>query len=842
MKNLKKVLALGLALVMILGMFTIASAAETKKTAQEFPDWASVENKDAVSLMVDLGVINGLPDGTYAPAQTIDRASWAKMVFFVLTGENDAKVYESDYPALKDIANTWAQGFIEYLYSIECVSGDTDGNYKPTDSISVVAAAKTMLTGLGYNSKIEGYENNANWATNIMNKAKAIGLMNGISLKQNDNITRDAAAQMVCNALEAKTQTAKYTLNFMTGERVPSGEYDEGVALAEKAFDIRKFDFNVEDVDKNGNAVFTNGPKGDVKASLSDVGKSVSVWCKFDSKTGNATDAVSTSVVGAGKAPAKTIAGGISDWSKVFNSDNKDEDNYVGDAKTSVIVITNGTKAASNMTVTATTGAVTNAPATTVAGDVVEFYTDDEGLVESVRIYNYTVAKLSADPASKTDKDGNTTVDLKVAGLNSKIPVGQITGDWSSMKKDDVVLYYAKGTGADALVTIEKAEIVTGKITNKNAKTGKITVNGTQYGESGKTLASLTAFDNLAPNKDNEYDFYMDKNGTIIGATLVEGEVETKVAYAIRAGKVQPTGSGLSEAADPYLEVELLFTDATTQIVKVVKVGEKETKDMNEAELTAAETTLKAGDMVDYSIDDDGNYAVTAKNASAIAAGAISAKPAFSAGTTTLTANTSTLFLVKKGTGDDAEYLVYTSYKNVPAMDSATGKAIKEDGFVTYAYLETEAFAGEGSDGLIYINDAADYSEGTTENVRTYYNVVDAKGEVLESMDINVKSGNVTPVSKTFYKIKSTTDGVSVLEAAGKTAVTLDSIGGGVVVADTSYSYDEASVCVLIDTTDEDLSASAFDPDNFSKEDEKTYTAVILASDGVIEYIYVIAA
>lgn len=860
MKNLKKVLALGLALVMILGMFTIASAAETKKTAQEYPDWASVENKGAVSLMVDLGVINGMGDGTLSPANNIDRASWAKMVFFVLTGETDAKVYESDYPALKDIEKNWAQGYIEYLYSIECVSGDTDGNYNPGNPISVVAAAKTMLTGLGYNSKIEGYENDANWATNIMTRAKSIGLLNGISLKQNDNITRDAAAQMVYNALSAKTQTAKYTLNFMTGERVPSGEYTEGETLGEKAFDIRKFDFAVNDVDKSGNAIFTNGPKGDVKASLSDVGKTVSVWCKFTSTTDSngkttytATDAVSTSVVGAGKAPVKTITGAIDNWSKLFNSDNKDEDNYVGDANTSVTVIANGTKNPTDMTVAEKTGVVTNAPSTTVNGDVVEFYADDEGNIESVRIYTYTVAKLSADPASKTDKDGNTTVDLKVAGLGAKIPVDQITGDWMSLKKDDVVLYYAKGSSNDALVTIEKAEIVSGKITNKNAKTNKITVNGTQYGKSGKTLAGLTAFDDLAPNKDNEYDFYLDKNGTVIGAKLVEGEVETKVAYVLDAAWVVPTASGLTQAGDAYIEAKILFTDATTEVVKVVKVGEDETKKIAEGNRDTTIAGIK-GKLVDYSVDGS-DYTVTAKVDAAkeedgkvapITAGAISVKPNFNG---SLTANNSTVFLVEKVARDkdgakdgDAEYTVYTGYKAVPAMTAVEGTTFAKDGFVTYAFISTTAFDGEGSDGLIYINDGEDFGVGTDENVRTYYNVVDAKGELLEEMQINVKDFTPATGAK-FYVIKSTVDGVAVLKDTDKNAEALDSIGGGVAkVGSNTYSYDEASVCVLIDTTD-DLTASGFDADNFSKEDGKTYTAVVLANgDGVIEYIYVVAA
>lgn len=835
MKNLKKVLALGLALVMILGMFTIASAAETKKVATDLTDWASVENKDAVSLMVDLGVISGMPDGTYAPANNIDRASWAKMVFFVLTGETDAGVYESDYPALKDIANNWAQGYIEYLYSIECISGDTDGNYNPGNPISVVAAAKTMLTGLGYNSKIEGYENDANWATNIMNRAKSVGLMKGISLKQNDNITRDAAAQMVYNALSAKTQTAKYQLNFMTGERVPSGEYTEGETLGEKAFDVVKITAKVNGVEK-GVASFTNlkdaddkaitaSPKNDVKAALSDMGKTVTLWVKSDY-----SEYVSTSVASAAVTPFKTVTGGV-DWTKVYDKD--DKDNFIADDAATVTYFVNGD--------TGVTTAPTPAP---VAGDVVEFYTNSDGEIDIVHVYQYQVGEVTADVTSKT-KDDVTTVNLNLANVTANLPSDQISGDWASLKEGDIVLYYTKGTNKDMVVSLEKAEKITGKVSHLNAKSKKVTINGTQYAQSELTTVPSTG-DNapgfaswvVADAKDNEYDFYLDKNGTVCWKVLVKGEVETKVAYVLDAAKVEPTASGLSQAGDKYIEAKILFADATTEIVKIVKVGDDKTKDMNSNALDTAVTTVK--DMIDYSVNSDGNYEVKAKNATGTA-GAIAAKPAFATG---LTANDSTVFIVEKTNGDDdSEFFAYTGYKTVPAMNAEDVTALKvvenDDHFVTYAYIQTSAFAGEGSDGLIYINDATDYGSGATADVYTFYNVVDAKGELV---DLDVKTDNVAGITTGFYTIKSTTDGVAVLEKDTTATVAVTSVGGGVIKVEDgkSYSYDSASVCVLIDKTD-DLAAAPFNPGNFKMDEDNTYTAVVKAnSDDVIEYIYIV--
>ncbi|MEG0825521.1 MAG: S-layer homology domain-containing protein, partial [Oscillospiraceae bacterium] len=78
MRNLKKVLSLTLALVMMLSMMTFAGAAETtKKTAADLTDIKDVVNKEAVSLLVDLKVVAGRDDGAFDPAGSLKRAEFA---------------------------------------------------------------------------------------------------------------------------------------------------------------------------------------------------------------------------------------------------------------------------------------------------------------------------------------------------------------------------------------------------------------------------------------------------------------------------------------------------------------------------------------------------------------------------------------------------------------------------------------------------------------------------------------------------------------------------------------------------------------------------------------------
>lgn len=830
MKNLKKVLALGLALVMILGMFTIASAAETKKVATDLTDWASVENKDAVSLMVDLGVISGMPDGTYAPAQSIDRASWAKMVFFVLTGENDAKIYESDYPALKDIDKNWAQGYIEYLYSVECISGDTDGNYNPGNPISVVAAAKTMLTGLGYNSKIEGYENDSNWATNIMNRAKSVGLMKGISLKQNDNITRDAAAQMVYNALSAKTQTAKYTLNFMTGERVPSGEYTEGETLGEKAFDVVKITAKVNGVEK-GVATFTNlkdaddkaitaSPKNDVKAALSDMGKTVTLWVKSDY-----SEYVSTSVASAAITPFKTVTGGV-DWAKVYDKD--DKDNFIADDAATVTYFVNGD-----------TG-VTTAPAAPKVGDVVEFYTNSDGEIDIVHIYEYSVAKVSADPTSRT-KDDVTTVTLNFGGL--KLPTDQIEGDWASLKEDDIVLYYTNK--AKTQVTFEKAEKVTGKATRLSGDGKKLTVNGTDYtiSEVDGTTATLASWEDYK----NEYDLYLDKNGSIAIMDQITDEVTSDVALVLESAWVNAQG-GIG-GAKGYAQANLLFTDGTTQIVKVVELN----GDDKNLETSMGSNAMLTGDKTAVFVEaseDNGEWTLTTianeKVATIASNSVVESKITF---TTGKTADTETVFIVAKGNEDDGyTYTVHTGFASVPGLtvSEESYAYTKDGGAADYVYLIAESFTGDAPEGYVYFKGAtADY---TNADKNLVYSVIDAKGDEVE---LTLKSG-AAPTGAGFYEIKAVNDdGVVTALKANTPADTADvtASGKGVFTAGSkSVSYDNTTVCVLIDLTSDGFDAvSTFTPDSLDFEttgDDANYSSVkalIVGDDNAVaDYIYVV--
>ena len=66
MRNLKRALSLALAAIMLIGMMVVSASAASYN---DLTDKDQIVNKDAVSMLVTLGVIEGKPDGSYAPTE-----------------------------------------------------------------------------------------------------------------------------------------------------------------------------------------------------------------------------------------------------------------------------------------------------------------------------------------------------------------------------------------------------------------------------------------------------------------------------------------------------------------------------------------------------------------------------------------------------------------------------------------------------------------------------------------------------------------------------------------------------------------------------------------------------
>ena len=216
MRNLKRTLSLALASVMLVGMMSVGASAVN---ASDFTDADEIVNKDAVSTMTALGIINGKEDGSYFdPTGTVTRAEMAKMLCVAINGGVDPVLGVKDTPTFTDIKGHWAESYIEYCAANGIIAGRGNNKFDPTGTVSATEAAKMLLSVLGYNAEKSGLVGN-DWAINTNVLANQNGLYKNLSnLNANTLLTRDNAAQMIYNALDANMVELNAAGNYTTSQ------------------------------------------------------------------------------------------------------------------------------------------------------------------------------------------------------------------------------------------------------------------------------------------------------------------------------------------------------------------------------------------------------------------------------------------------------------------------------------------------------------------------------------------------------------------------------------------------------------------------------------------------
>ena len=181
-----------------------------------FSDQSKIKNTEAVDACTALNIIGGYPDGSFKPEGNITRAEVTKMICVALNGGKNPAVSTNTTPTFSDVRNNanaaWAEGYIESCAAQGIVSGVGGGKFAPAGNVTGTQLAKMLLVALGYKADIEGFTGSA-WATNVNIRATQKGLYKDLEkMDTNAAITRDNAAQMVWNALQAKEVKYEYTL------------------------------------------------------------------------------------------------------------------------------------------------------------------------------------------------------------------------------------------------------------------------------------------------------------------------------------------------------------------------------------------------------------------------------------------------------------------------------------------------------------------------------------------------------------------------------------------------------------------------------------------------------
>lgn len=811
MRNLKRVLSLALASVMLLGMMVIGAGA-ADKTAADLTDMDKVTNTEAVNLMVDLGIIEGKPDGSFAPTEGVDRATMAKLITYIMMGDVDATIFEGTVTDLTDIDTNWAEGYIKYCYSNGIISGDGQGHFFPTQGVTVVQAAKMLLVALGYDADNRGYQSNSNWSVNIMKDAQTTGLMKGISATATDALTRDGAAQMIFNALFADTVEPQYQYDMGTQYIV---SYKSADSLAETMYNgltkvtgvVTTSGANTviaEATPASVNGVNMNGTKTGLASTPAQTNMSVVFYVdKNGSLVSSAAVSKAATVyeipVGLTDGAA-TKSGTVQNWLKGEGLSYTTET-----LESTPSVVTYSDAAPKTTENTALKAVITGLK----AGEVATAIADGNGVITNITVISKRIANVN--DAAKTRVDDETTYVYGLPGITGTGTSAKFNGiaattetvvGYESLSKGDVVAYYTDGEK----MYYENLETVVGQLTSA-ASNGGLTISGTKYYVSGLTGAmSLNDVKAVGYNKDVTY--WLDPAGYIVKAEAVSEETTTQ--YAIVLDTKPISGSGWDESVS--YEAKLLFTDGTSEIVKVATIGGKKADGTNFA-------TLTENAFVTYSTNKDGNYelnVVTAGDGITLPALGTSITTGVAQFDGTNVGNSKTIFIVK---GRNDTFTVTTGIANAPAYSSGvTGVVLAKDGVASIVYITAGTAASSTSDANYVYVDASSYDyypavTGKTDAYKEFKAIVDGE-ETTVKVKYDSAADSFIGRNSGLYDL-TYTDGLVTAAANASVKIGVDNMDGVVRVGDKVWTVnDDTVVYVIEDGAATQIAASDIEDDS----------------------------
>ena len=842
MRNLKRVLSLALASVMLIGMMVVGASAANYDA---FSDKDKIVNKEAVSTLVELGVIAGKDDGTYDPTGIVTRGEMAKMICVVLNGGKDPSLGNVTKYSYTDTVGHWAAPYIEYCAIRGIVAGKGDGTFGPNETVTGSQAAKMLLVAAGYQSAIEGFTG-ANWEVNTNVRANAVGLYDGLDINPSQGLTRDSAAQMVYNILDVEQVTYKYTMvangdgtftsvteidKTADNKTVLEDKFGavkvEGVVVANEVADLNSSKKNDNKV-LVGSAldagktkiVITNGGKDEdqneytgtqtfkVSTGLDQLGRTVRLYVKTGSSAANAK--VFGSVI-------------VTDDNKVVTDASDDSINSVADDNSLDIV--SGTKVATNYAdLTDLSSDAAKADGTHGVQKIL-IDNNDDGDVDYVLLTTYVFGKVTG---KSTSSDGSLTVNYSGAATLSVDDKDDVVGFDDVAKNDYVLAAFIGGK-----LHVQKAESVTGTLDAYTSTS--LTVDGTKYTVSAVGCYKSTS-DDITPAKgyaskselDKDATFYLDVNGYIVAVGAPE-------ASAYDYAYVWGSEAGSSIGTD---RVKVTLSDGTKATYDLDDDSDIDIEDDGDFE----------GQIFAYKVS--GNEIKLTKPAGKTAEGE---KVVFEKGKTTVDglttadgqtkfANKNTVFfyVTTKTTGNVTKIDsvdVYTGYSAAPDVDkednASAFAAYNKGGKMVAVAITSSAFnSTDLSDHVfIYKKDRTftDYTE-----VRGFLAGMDqANTELKVSDNSNVDAADA--VDGQIYLYTKDSDGYLKLKEAGDNLITVNGkptnvSSSSVVVKGKEYAV--TSKTVLIDNTDNPGTPSA--TLGAAPEDDDVITYMLVDDDEIL--------
>ncbi len=222
MRNLKKLLALVLAMVMAFSLMLSASAVDFS----EYPDKDSItpEFTEGVQVLTGLKVFQGDEKG-FRPSDKITRAEASAIIYRMATGDVDNRQNDlyKDYSTFVDVnSDDWFAGYVGYCQNAGYIKGTSPTTFNPYGQVTgyEVLAMILRVVGYGKNNEFTG----SSWQVNVAALSRELGVTKNVT-----------AAHMEQTLNMAAPREVVADLVFMTAAIVPTVTYTPALAYNDKS-------------------------------------------------------------------------------------------------------------------------------------------------------------------------------------------------------------------------------------------------------------------------------------------------------------------------------------------------------------------------------------------------------------------------------------------------------------------------------------------------------------------------------------------------------------------------------------------------------------------------------
>lgn len=806
MRNLKRVLSLALASVMLLGMMVMGAG------AADYTDVASISQKEAAEVLESIGVMQGNDKGEFLPTAELTREAAAKIITYMLLGKKEAddlKAYKDPFDDVK--ADRWSAGSIAYCANQGIISGDGKGNFFPEATVTGTQFAKMLLGALGYKAQYENFIGSG-YELSIAKMVVSIKLNRGIDRNLSATLTRDDAARMALNTLTS----------FLV-------EYTGGVDVSNDGMSVniggtRRYVTNLDAAGNVVNCQFMEVYQTSLTKSTVNTGK----YGRPSYKWMNGKDTIGTYF----EEPEQVYTAGAkaADMREDLSGFNFETGNTVvyingvasynlGTNKTANNTILNDLVKNGRLVEFYTAKRTTNN--NTNNGTNVTYYIDRIVVVDTVLAKIQSINTVTNEIMYQVESivNGNENLPFGIQSItkaNNKAQYEKL----AEMKSGDRVLLTFNN---NAVASVAVPETVTGTFTAITSN-GKRTVAGNTY---DTAYASITRLNGDAGNNveatmevGNDYLVYLDTYGNVVFAA-VDSSISAKNAFIMDDEK---TGN-LSVEGRVY-NVKLLFEDGTQSWVKVGSLNGISSK-ANNFETHYNSIIQNKNTFVKYTVRADGTYAMT--TSTIVTAGDVSTiardpnndviysfngmdinknSVNFLRGTNggavngTLMGSGKTVFLVSNN--QDNTYKAYTGITSIPNWQNVSGQILVTKNTTSAAMVILGGGSVQSADDFFYLlstNPDVSYNDGET--IYTYKGIMNGVAGTVSSTtritngkglyQVTAYSGEYVATSNKVVNnalryglsgtVASGTAAKGVLEYASGTVIVKASVGAGNYVA-----------------------------------------------------------